>query len=62
MSILSEVKSWMRFWGWTERGGPGAVKRDAAGRAIARHGDETWHADVDLAEGKAYAERRKSRP
>jgi len=55
MRILSEVKSWMRFWGWTEQGGPGAVKKDVAGRPIAAHGDATWNADVDLAEQKAYA-------
>lgn len=61
MSILSEVKSWMRFWGWTEQGGPGAVKQDIAGRAIARHGDQTWNADVDLAEKKAYAA-KEARP
>jgi hypothetical protein len=52
MAALDSVKSWMNFWGWSEGGGPGAVKRDIAGEAIAVHGDATWLKDVELASEK----------
>jgi hypothetical protein len=58
VSDLDETKSWMRWWGWTNDGGPGAVKIDADKRIIARHHDETWHADVE----KAYQLARRTRP
>lgn len=58
MTILAEVKSWMTFWGWTDEGGPGAVKQDVAGRTVARHGDDTWNADLVVAEKKAITARR----
>jgi hypothetical protein len=46
---LRDVKSWMAFYGWTDGGSPGAVKRDADGKEIARHGDAIWIADVEEA-------------
>jgi hypothetical protein len=46
---LRDVKSWMAFYGWTDGGSPGAVKRDADGKEIAKHGDATWIEDVDKA-------------
>lgn len=57
MSTLSETKSWMTWWGWTNGGGPGAVKLDVTGNVIARHRDSIWQADVD----KAYELARKER-
>lgn len=49
MSRLDDVKSYMNFWGWSQHGGPGAVKTDVDGRIIGRHGDAVWIADVDKA-------------
>ncbi|MEZ2410591.1 hypothetical protein AB6806_27720 [Bosea sp. RCC_152_1] len=49
MADIDETKSWMRWWGWTNDGGPGAIKIDADEQPIAYHGDPTWHADVDKA-------------
>ena len=43
------VKSWMTWWGWTNGGAPGSARLDAYGGIIARHGDKTWQADVELA-------------
>lgn len=47
--ILREVKSYMEFWGWTNGGGPGAMKFDVDNKIIAHHGDATWIADVENA-------------
>lgn len=44
--MLKEVQSWMEFYGWENGGRPGSAKRDAKGRQIASHGDETWNGDV----------------
>jgi hypothetical protein len=49
MNVLKEVKSYMRWFGWEHGGDPQSVKRDVAGRVIARHGDATWVADVEKA-------------
>lgn len=49
MNTLADVKSYMEFWGWTQQGGPGAVKLDDEFRTIGRHGDAVWIADVDKA-------------
>jgi hypothetical protein len=49
MYTLREVKSYMEFWGWTNGGGPNAVKLDEDRRIIAYHGDETWSKDVEEA-------------
>jgi hypothetical protein len=49
MNTLSEVKSYMEWWGWTHGGEPGSVKRDASGEVTARHGDAQWIADVEKA-------------
>lgn len=46
---LREIKSYMTFWGWTNSGGPGAMKFDADDKIIAHHGDATWVADVEKA-------------
>src|SRR4051812_33216271 len=46
MTMLYEVKSWMRWWGWDEAA---RVKRDADGRTIAHWGDKTFHANVEEA-------------
>jgi hypothetical protein len=48
-TTLDEVRSYMSFWGWSDGGNPGSTKRDAANNVIARHGDDTWMADVELA-------------
>jgi len=47
---LARVKRWMTFYGWTNEGGPGSVKRDAGDRLVAVHKDATWCADVDEAQ------------
>jgi hypothetical protein len=39
----------MKFYGWTNDGGPGSVKRDEQGRTVAWHRDGTWKADVQKA-------------
>ena len=49
MDTLREVKSYMNFWGWTDQGNPGSVKKDVDGKVIAHHGDATWISDVDRA-------------
>lgn len=49
MDTLREVKSWMQFWGWTNGGNPGSVKKDVDGKTIAVHGDATWIDDVQEA-------------
>lgn len=49
MSALDDVKGYMEFWGWTDGGNPGSVKKDEHGNVIARHGDRHWVADVDNA-------------
>lgn len=49
MNALADVKSYMEFWGWSNGGGPGSVKRDADSKVIAQHGDAQWIADVDEA-------------
>lgn len=49
MAVLNKVKSWMRFMGWTQDGGPGAVKLAYGGTVVARHGDATWIADTEEA-------------
>lgn len=63
MGRLNEVKSWMHWYGWTQHGGPGAVKLDRDGMPIARHGDATWQADVDeaLATEERLAQKEHSR-
>lgn len=47
--ILREVKSYMEFWGWTNGGGPGAVKFGVMNKIIAHHGDAVWIKDVEEA-------------
>lgn len=49
MSAIKEVKGYMSFWGWTNQGGPGAMKFDADNKIIAHHGDAMWVADVEKA-------------
>ncbi len=49
MGALDDVKSYMEFWGWSNGGEPGSVKRDADGQVIARHGGAQWIADVERA-------------
>lgn len=49
MSALDDVKGYMEFWGWTNGGSPGSVKRDSRDQIIARHGDAIWAADVENA-------------
>lgn len=50
MSRLDEVKSWMRWFGWTNLGAPGSIKLDADKVPTgAVHGDATWQADVEEA-------------
>jgi len=49
MARLKNVESWMNWWGWTNNGGPGAVKLDTDHRTIARHGDAVWQEDIDRA-------------
>lgn len=50
---LSQVKRWMTFFGWTNEGGPGSVKRDADDRIVARFQDATWCVDLDEAQRHA---------
>lgn len=57
MQALDDVKSWMTFFGWRDGGGPGSIKQDADGRAIARHGDATWIEDVQTCIEKAERQR-----
>lgn len=50
MDTLDEVKSYMRWYGWTDGGNPGSVKVNSdTSKIIARYGDETWIADVGRA-------------
>lgn len=49
MDTLREVKSYMSWWGWSDGGNPGSVKRDADNKIIAHHGDMTWIVDVERA-------------
>lgn len=46
---LDEVKSWMRWWGWSYTDGA-MLKRDGNGVVIAHRGDAVWEADIDKAE------------
>lgn len=46
---IEEIKSWMRFLGWSKDGGPGAEKIDADGKRVGQHGDAVWIKDVDHA-------------
>lgn len=48
MSRLDEVKSWMRWYGWSETNGA-MLKRDRDGNVIAHRGDAVWEADIDVA-------------
>jgi hypothetical protein len=48
-AALRDVKSYMEWWGWTDGGSPGSVKKDYDGHVIARHGDAQWIRDVDEA-------------
>jgi hypothetical protein len=48
MARLAEVKSWMRWWGWSETDGA-MLKRDRNGQVIAHRGDAVWEADMDKA-------------
>jgi hypothetical protein len=57
VSDLSETQAWMRWWGWTGDGSPGSLKLDVDERVIAKHGDATWHADVDKGYRLARADR-----
>jgi len=65
MSILDDVKKWMNFFGWTDGGQPGSVKKNDVGKIIAHHGDATWIEDVqdaidrkERANARAELERR----
>ena len=49
MNALADVKGYMEFWGWTDGGGPGAVKLTTDGDIVARHGDAIWIANVEEA-------------
>jgi hypothetical protein len=49
MNALQDVKGWMSWWGWTNDGEPGSVKKDADGNVIGRHGDPLWQRDVEYA-------------
>lgn len=49
MDTLREVKSYMSFWGWTNDGNPGSIKKDVDGKTIAHYGDPAWIEDVDKA-------------
>jgi hypothetical protein len=50
VSRLAEVKKWMRWFGWTNLGGPGSTKIEADGRPSgAVHGDTTWQRDIEEA-------------
>lgn len=48
MTRLDEVKSWMRWYGWSETDGA-MLKRDAHGNVIAHRGDAVWESDIDEA-------------
>lgn len=54
---LEAVKSWMKFFGWTNDGAPGAVKTVYGGTVVAHYGDETWIKDVQEAIDKAERQR-----
>jgi hypothetical protein len=47
MGTLDEVKKWMTFFGWTDGGAPGSVKRDAGGRQVTAHGTSEWIKDME---------------
>jgi len=49
VDALDSVKSWMRFFGWTNDGGPGGEKLSDTNAVIAQHGDIVWIADVEQA-------------
>lgn len=49
MNALTDVRSYLSFWGWTDYGNQGSIKLDADQNIIARHGDAQWIADVDKA-------------
>lgn len=60
MARLDEVKSWMRWWGWSETDGA-MLKRDFHGVVIAHRGDAVWEADIDkaIALEDKFAEQRR---
>lgn len=43
---LDAVMRWMTYFGWTDGGAPGSVKRDVDGKVIGRHNDYIWDQDV----------------
>ena len=47
--MLSEVKLWMEWWGWTNKGGPGSIKKDVNENIIAYHKDDIWQIDIEYA-------------
>jgi hypothetical protein len=49
MARLREVKSWMKWWGWSETDGAMLIKRDADNIVIAHRGDAVWEFDLDKA-------------
>jgi len=48
-TTLDEVRSYMSFFGWSDGGNPGSVKRDVNNKIIAFYQDATWMADVERA-------------
>lgn len=48
MASLRDVQSWMHWYGWSNRGGPGAVNTHK-GKIYGYHGDALWEADVQRA-------------
>lgn len=47
--MLTNIKRWMSFYGWSDGGNPGSTKLDADGNTVAHHGDATWIGDVQRA-------------
>ena len=39
----------MSFFGWSDGGNPGSVKRDAGGNVIAHYHDGAWIEDIERA-------------
>jgi len=48
-TTLDEVRSFMSFFGWSDGGNPGSVKRDAGGNVIAHYHDGAWIEDIERA-------------
>jgi hypothetical protein len=48
-ATLRDVKGYMEFWGWTNGGGPSAIKFDESNNIIAHYGDAIWIKDVEEA-------------